>query len=262
MELRPIASLDSALLADRDYLDCLSGVERQQFAGIRNARRGNEWLAGRLSVKFLFLSGADAPSGLIRLTADDLRAFSPSKYRQVEVSRRDDVRSGRPQICWLSEAGSKAVDAAITHTNGIACAFLGSGETAAIDMECVEPRSRVFYDGNFTQHEKAWVEDSSRSLKLDPRWTFTLLWSVKECLLKTPVFSSLSIWDMPSLEVGIISGSEGLVSPHAAKELNGAFTFLNTEVTDRYRRVYPDVAVTGRHDLVLTVISGVNERIA
>jgi hypothetical protein len=249
--LGPIATLDSSLLAGRDYEEFLSVREREEFLRFRTPLRKSEWLAGRLSSKFLFLS---EQSGT--LSAADLVRFPPSMYRNTEVVRNDSVRFGLPQV----GSGDEFRDVAISHTNGIACALLGQGETIAVDMERVEPRTPVFYRGNFTERERAWSAGCSRRLVLDPHWTLTLLWSMKECLLKTPAYNGLSVWDMPSLDLRIISGEDDLVHPPSAREFSGTFVFLSVEATRRSCTVSHRVAVSGRYDLVVTAIREVDRR--
>jgi 4'-phosphopantetheinyl transferase EntD len=247
MSSLPLATLDSSLLAGRSYEEFLSPREREEFLRFRAPLRRSEWLAGRLASKFLFLS---EHSGV--LSAADLARFPSSKYCGTEVMRSDSVRFGIPQV----GAGGEFRDVAISHTNGIACALLGNGETIAVDMERVESRTPVFYRGNFTERERAWAA----RLGLDPHWTLTLLWSVKECLLKTPAYNELSIWNMPSLDLRIVSGEGDLAHLQSAREFSGGFVFLNLEATWRNGTVLQRVAVSGRYDLVVTAIREVDRR--
>ena len=251
--LGPIAMLDSALLAGKDYEEFLSQREREEFSRFRAPLRKREWLAGRLCSKFLFLS---EHSGM--LSAADLSRFPLSAYRSTEVMRNDTVRFGLPQV----GSGSEFRDVAISHTKGIACALLGNGGTIALDMERVETRSPVFYRGNFTASERAWAAGCFHRLGLEPHWTLTLLWSIKECLLKTPMYNGLSLWDMPSLNLRIASGEDGLVHPHSARELSGGFVFLRIDATGRHGSAAQRVAVSGRNDLIVTAICGVDRRTA
>jgi phosphopantetheinyl transferase len=247
--------LDSRLLAGGNYEAFLSQDEHAEFLRFRTPLRKSEWLAGRLSSKFLFLSeqrrGQDE-SGM--LSARDLSRFPSSLYRDTEVLRNDRVRFGLPQV----GRGSEFRDVAISHTNGIACALLGNGEAIAVDMERVESRTPVFYRGNFTQREQDWAAEYSRRLGPDPHWAFTLLWSIKECLLKTPAYNDLSIWDMPSLDICIVSGEDGLMRPQSARESFSDFILIGVEATNRNRTVSHSVAVSWRHDLVLTATRGVD----
>lgn len=247
----PLATLDSSLLTGRSYEEFLSPREREEFLRFRTPVRKSEWLAGRLASKFLFLS---EHSGV--LSAADLARFPPSMYSGTEVMRSDSERFGLPRV----GAGGEFRDVAISHTNGIACALLGNGETIAVDMERVESRAPVFYRGNFTERERAWAAGCFHRLDLNQHWTLTLLWSIKECLLKTPAYNGLSIWNMPSLDLRIVSGEDGLAHPQSAREFSGGFVFLNVEATGRNGTVPHLVAVSGRYDLVVTAIRGEDRR--
>jgi 4'-phosphopantetheinyl transferase EntD len=249
--LGPIATLDSSVLAGRDYDEFLSQREREEFLRFRTPLRKSEWLAGRLCSKFLFLSQHSGS-----LSVSDLGRFPASTYRSTEVTRNDQVRFGVPQVGRDAEFR----DVAISHTNGIACALLGNGETIAVDMERVESRTPVFYRGNFTERERDWAGECFRRLGLNAHWTLTLLWSIKECLLKTPSYSHLSVWDMPWLDLRIVSGEDDLVHPQSAREFYGGFAFLSVEATGRNGTLSQRVAVAGRYDLVITAIRGVDRR--
>ena len=247
----PIAALDSAVLAGGEYEPFLSPREHTEFLQFRTPRRRGEWLAARLASKFLFLTG---DSGM--LSASDLQRFPAETYRSVEVTRDDQTRFGIPQV----RRGNACRDVAISHTDGVACALLGDGETIALDIEQVEPRGAVFYRGNFTARERAWVEECSGNRGLNPHWTFTLLWSIKECLLKTPQYSDFSVWGMPSIDIRILSGEGDLPRVQSAMESFGDFVFLTIEAasakgTNRWR-----VAVSGWQDRVITAIRGADRR--
>jgi hypothetical protein len=254
--LAPIATLDSSLLPGCNYDGFLSQRERDEFSRFRTPLRKSEWLAGRLCSKFLFLSEHVWNKSGGMLSAADLVRFPPSMYRSTEVTRSDNVRFGLPRV----GRGAEFRDVAISHTNGIACALLGDGETIAVDMERVESRTPVFYRGNFTERERDWAAECFRRLGLDPHWSLTLLWSIKECLLKTPAYNHLSVWNMPSLDIRIVCGEDDLVHPQSAREFYGGFVFLRVEAAGRDGTVSQRVAVTGRYDLVVTAIREVDRR--
>jgi hypothetical protein len=243
----PVATLDSAALVGRDYLDCFSDAERRDILGARNSQRRQERVAGRLAAKFLFLSQPNAGPSLIHLTPAQLDRYTARDYSSAEVFRNEEVNQGLPRI-------SNQNTVALSHTNGLACAFLGSEKAVAIDMERAEPRTPTFYQGNFTAIERSWATDVSARLGLQRHWTFTFLWTIKECLLKTPWFRDLSIADLPSMNVQVTSGEEQLIHPHSARGFLAGFVFLQADVTDARRTVHVNLALSGRHDLVLTAL--------
>jgi 4'-phosphopantetheinyl transferase EntD len=274
----PVATLNSAALTGRDCLECFSDSERQQILGTRNGPRRRERVAGRLAAKFLFLNQyrgdqCSVLPPLVHLTPAHLDRFTASEYRSAEVFRSEKVRAGLPQIWWSGgdPGGNAGQSVAITHTHGLACAFLGTEEAISVDtdreaisvdMERSEPRTAAFYTGNFTAQERNWAADVLARLSLNLPWTFTFLWTAKECLLKTPWFRDLSIADLPSMDVRVTSGEEQLVYPHSAREFLAGFVFLQAEVADRSRRVHVNLAVSGRQDLVLTAVTAAQRRIA
>jgi hypothetical protein len=250
----PVATLDSAALDGRDYLDCFSDHERPHILNAGNTQRRGERIAGRLAAKFLFLDHqqSDRLPPLRHLTPTDLDRFTALDYRSSEVLRSDQVSAGLPYVAWRGGHGRRAV--AITHANGLACAFLGNEEAISVDLERADPRTPAFYARNFTTFEQSWAADVSRRLGLRLAWTFTFLWTAKECLLKTPWFADLSIADLPSMNLRIISGEEQLIRPHYAREFLPGFVFLQADATDASRTVHVNLAVSGRHDLVLTAV--------
>jgi 4'-phosphopantetheinyl transferase EntD len=252
----PVATLDSAALNGRDYIECFCASERRKILSSRNIQRRREYVAGRLAAKFLFLNQHSAeplaaPSP-IHLTRALLDRFNDSEYRSAEVFRSDEVRAGLPRISWPGGKGAQSV--AIAHTNGLACAFLGNEAAVSVDMERAEARTPGFYSGTFTSLERRWAGDVSSRLRLHLAWVFTFLWTAKECLLKTPWFHDLSIADLASINVLITSGEEQLVQPHFARDFLAGFVFLQADAADRSRVVPVNLAVSGRHDLVLTAL--------
>jgi hypothetical protein len=252
----PFATLDSSVLAGHDCGEFLTPRERQESLRYRSPVRKGEWLAARLASKFLFLT---EHSGAV--DASDLLRFPPATYRSIEVTRDDRVQFGRPQV----RRGNECRDVAISHTNGVACALLGEGkpgdgETIAVDVEQVEVRPPVFYRGNFTEGERAMAGEYSGRLGLSPHWTLTVLWSIKECLLKTPAYNNLSIWDMPSIDLRIVAGGDDLLRVHAAPAFLNEFVFLSVEAASRKGTELRRVAVSGWQDRVITVIRGEDRR--
>lgn len=241
----PFASLDSSVLAGYDYDECLTPREREQSMRFRAPVRRNEWLAARLASKFLFLTGQSGA-----LEASELRRFPPETYRSIELTRDDRINFGRPQV----RRGSERRDVAISHSAGVSYAMLGDGETIAMDAEQVEARSPVFYRGNFTSRERAMAGEYASRHGLSPHWTLTLLWSIKECLLKTPAYNEFSVWDMPSIDLRIVAGGDDLVRVHAAPGFfSSDFVFISVEAASRRGTELQRVAVSGSSERVITV---------
>jgi phosphopantetheinyl transferase (holo-ACP synthase) len=247
----PFAALDSSVLSGINYNEFLTPRERRESVRFRTYLRRNEWLAARLASKFLFLTGHSGALGV-----SDLHRFPPATYRDIEVTRDDRTNFGRPQV----RRGGECRDLAISHSDGIACAVLGVGETIAVDIERVQPRGETFYRGNFTERERARADEYFTRLGLNRHWTLMLLWSIKECLLKTPAYNELSVWDMPSIDLRIVAGGDDLARAHAAPTLLHQFVFLIVEAASRKGTELRRVAVSGWHGRVITVIRGGDRR--
>jgi 4'-phosphopantetheinyl transferase EntD len=254
-----VAVLDSTELTADTCGSYLSAVEVGEASAIAHPRRRQEWLAGRMAAKFVFLqrelTGACAQSNglyLKKISVAELAAFAQEVYRSVAVSRNQSAGGGPARIGWNTSA--QTVTVAISHVNGLSCAYIGgTAETYSIDLEANSPRVPEFYLQNFTPREKNWVGNCARSLDLKQDWLYTLLWSAKECLLKTPEFADMSLWDMPSIEVHVLGGSERLRKLHTSDRLGGDFQILDTRIIPSTQQVR--LAVSGNANLILTAIT-------
>jgi 4'-phosphopantetheinyl transferase EntD len=249
-----IGVLDARQLAGRDYAACLCDGERAASAQIVHPRRRQEWLAARILAKYLFLEqpaqNADVVSGharLFQMSEAELAGAAPSRLREAEIVAGPPPRIGSDPI-------------AISHTNGIACVSVRRGTLDALDIETRAERSAPFYEHNFTRRERQWAESLRRDFRLDRDWVYTLLWSMKECMLKAPWFRHLTVWDMPALEVAVRGESGDLRRPHDAAALHGEFVYLETEVSDGHSVVPASMAVTGTSTLVVTASRVISER--
>ena len=258
-----VAGLDSAEITAEIHTSYLRETEVQEAAAIANRRRREEWVAGRIAAKYAFLCGErfheSAGSDelyLRRLNSTDLATFSSEEYRSVSVVRDQAPGGGPARVGW--SAGSDTVQVAISHSAGFSCASVvasaGTAGVYSLDLETPAPRVPEFYLHTFTNRERNWVGDCAGSYGLHPDWLYTLLWSARECLLKTPRFSDLSLWDMPALEIDIRDGAERLVRVHNSKNLSGSFEFLQASTFRGSLRL----AVAGDPNLILTAITGLD----
>jgi hypothetical protein len=252
-----VAGLDSAEVTGTIQASCLRETEIHEAAAILNRRRREEWVAGRIAAKYAFLCGErfheSAGSGALylrMLDGADLAAFSSEEYRAISVVRDRAPSGGPAHVGWSS--GSDTMRVAISHSAGISCASVGIGGVWSLDLETPAPRVPEFYIHTFTNRERDWVGAWAGSYGLHPEWLYTLLWSARECLLKTPNFRALSLWDMPTLEIEVLEGAERLVKVHDSKNLSGSFEFLEARTFYGPFRL----AVAGAPNLILTAITG------
>jgi len=259
-----VGILDSADLSDDRCASCLDPVELEESFAIRHAQRRAEWLAGRIAAKYIFLegqgSGTLADSAELRLqqiTSGALAKFSSEAYRDVIVAKDKSPAGGPARIGW--RWSGERVRTAISHVNGTACAFIGGTENYAVDLEAPSRRIPAFYSHNFTPRERSWTGDCARSFNLDSDWLYTLLWSAKECLLKTPAFATLSLWNMSSIEINILAGSERLKAVHQATALSANLEFLRVEtLLGLGPATHFRLAVGGTAKLILAAIKTLN----
>jgi hypothetical protein len=255
-DLSLVAALDSAEITAAIQTSCLREVEIQEAAAIANRRRREEWVAGRIAAKYAFLYGErfreSAAFGELyvrKLDRADLATFASEAYRSVSVVRDRAPGGGPARVGWSS--GSDTIQVAISHSAGYSCASLGTAGVCSLDLETPTQRVPEFYLQTFTHRERGWVGACAGSYGLNPEWLYTLLWSARECLLKTPRFTDLSLWHMPALEIDIPDGAERLVRIHDSKKLSGSFEFLQAST---FRGAFR-LAVAGSPNLILTAIT-------
>ncbi|MGA2217841.1 MAG: hypothetical protein ABSG51_07135 [Terracidiphilus sp.] len=226
---------------------------------ILNRRRREEWVAGRIAAKYAFLRGVHVPESagpgalyLQKLDGADLAEFSFEAYRSVSVVRDQAPGGGPARVGW--SRGGDTVQVAISHSAGISCASVCTAGVVSLDLETPAPRVPEFYLHTFTARERDWVGACAGTYGLHPEWLYTLLWSARECLLKTPRFTAMSLWDMPTLEINIPEGVERLVRVHDSKDFSGYFAFLQIGAFNGPFRL----AVAGAPNLILTAITGLD----
>jgi hypothetical protein len=256
-----VAGLDSGEVTDTMRRACLRQDEMQQALPIQNRRRWDEWVAGRIAAKYAFLCGERFPGtsatdalDVRRLRRSDVDTFRSEDYRAVSVAKNQTPGGGPARVGW--SASSDSLPVSISHSAGVSCAWVGAhsdhNESRSLDLETPAPRVPEFYRHTFTQREREWVGASAVSHGLHSDWLYTLLWSVRESLLKLPCFQTLSLWDMPGLEIDIPGNVEQLVQAHNSKDLSGSFSFLQARTSHGPFRL----AVAGAPNLILTAVTG------
>jgi 4'-phosphopantetheinyl transferase EntD len=257
-----VAMVDSANMSPTGFAAYLSPAELLQSEVIASPGRRAEWLAGRVAAKYAFLRrevfGPVVPgAGLqaAKVGVAELAEFDQAIYTSVVVTRDKSPGGGPARAGW--ESGSERVQVAISHIHGLACAFIGDTTGIySVDLEACTHRVPEFYQHNFTPREQSWASSTARSFDVDSDWLYTLLWSAKECLLKTPVFSTMSLWNMPSLEINVLGGSERLKRLHDATSITGDFEFLRADIAPSAKHI--QLAVAATTDLVLTAITNLD----
>ena len=256
-ERRPLVTLlDSGEIPQEICQSCLNESEIREAAAISNQSRKEDWVAGRIASKYAFLcretsidSSELSTLYLQKISRTDLAAFTVKEYRAVSVLRNECPSGGPARIGWSSGSGS--VRAAISHTAGIACASVGAAGVCSLDLETPAPRVAEFYRNTFTSRERDWVGAFASSSRIPLDWLYTVLWSTRECLLKMPRLTALSLWHMPCLELEICDAVR-LARIFNSTELSTTFEFFEASTSGFAFQL----AVTGNSHLILTAITG------
>ena len=243
---------------DEEYASHLSEVERGQYADLPNQARRNEWLAGRLSAKYLFLNRLEmsrviacrpGSPALSKLTRENLGAYSPWMYQRVEVL----ARGGIPTFVWCGKSRPESVS--LSHAGGVSCAAVGVGAPTAVDIETSVPRNEAFYRYNFSQAERDWATGKSGGESTTSNWLFTFLWTLKESALKLGVLDEASLWSLPRIEIDGLYGLNAVEPLCRGGTIDDDFVMLTTSVKYDCREIHVQVAVTGTRGVVLTVMN-------
>lgn len=144
-----------------DALDWLAAEERARLAGLRIAKRRDDYLLGRWTAKRA-IAALLAP-------ATPLEAIA---VRAAEDGAPEAFLDGAPLALTLS----------LSHSAGRALAAVtGPGAALGADLERIEPRSALLVDDFFTADEAAQVAAQPRDRR---DHAITLIWSAKESALK------------------------------------------------------------------------------
>ncbi|HEY7676618.1 MAG TPA: 4'-phosphopantetheinyl transferase superfamily protein, partial [Candidatus Methylomirabilis sp.] len=149
----------------------LSDGEREVYATLRDARRREAWLFGRLLGKDLILSGMAAAPG----------ARGPGGPGRLEILSRDGLgRAIRPRV--LVEGRLRRWALSLAHSDRFVLAVFSQepGAAVGVDVTPVRPPRAGFLDLWFTPWEHAWIRAQGGR---GPRCA-AALWAVKEAFYK------------------------------------------------------------------------------
>jgi len=216
--------------------------------------RRSEWLAGRLAAKYIFLNRLETSQvtqperwtpTLTKLSADAFNHYPLWMFQQVEVVSAE----AKPSLIWCGQARPESVS--LSHSCGVSCASLTLGAPTAIDIETTVPKFDAFYRINFSDAERRWAI-SAASSRSD--WFFTLLWTLKESVLKLGCFKHLSLWNLPAIEIGRLPSVNNIGPFWFSSTLNSEFAVFQLSVKEHSHVIPVQVGVTGTRNFVLTVI--------
>lgn len=253
-----VGLLDVGQLQDERHLSLLSASERASYLGLPGLRRKEEWLAGRLAAKQIFLDrlersetslGQEWRPALSVLKPEAFDTYSPWMYRQVEVHTRD----GKPGLVWCGSARPEHLS--LSHAGGVSCASISAGAPTAIDIETSAPRVGAFYRNTFTAAEREWAHREAGGESGRSNWFFTLLWTLKESVLKLSWLKQAGVWELPRIEIEGLPGFEPFGPFWSNSTALNDFLVFTARVREACRVMQVQVAVSGTRNLVLTVMN-------
>ena len=253
-----VGLLDAGELRPDEYTPYLSVDEQTNYMALKSQTRKREWLAGRLTAKYIFLNrlelSSEAQDGdwrptLSRLSAAVLGDYSPWMYQKVEVV----TNGGKPNLAWCGEARPESIS--LSHSGSVSCASIGFGKPTAIDIEATVPRLDAFYRINFSEVERCWANRVAGGEQIRSNWFFTLLWTLKESVLKLGWLKQATVWNFPGIEIGGLHGVNDTGRFWHSNMMSSDFAVFTLSVKDHCRVLPVQVAVTGTRNLILTVMN-------
>lgn len=179
---------------DHRILSALSQREFQVWACLRHPVRRREWLAARLLVKLLILTGAVFPEEdkhysipwrpVVRFVGhENIMDHDPVAYRSVEFF--SPTGGGIPRLFVGREDTSQILSCSLSHAGGwVAAACAAEGHPVGVDIETVGSHSADFQAGCFTEREQSWAEQIAAASDMSCDVIYTLLWTLKESAYK------------------------------------------------------------------------------
>jgi len=150
---------------------CLSSPEREVYANLRDARRREAWLFGRLLSKKLIL-------GMMVATQCAGRAVDPV---HIEILSRDGLgRPTRPRVLLQGRLQPWSLSLAHSDRSVLVGLSQNGGVAVGVDVTPIQSPGAGFLELWYTPWELAWIWAQKNQA---PRWAATL-WAVKEAFYK------------------------------------------------------------------------------
>lgn len=259
-----VATLAWNTLAEDEALDYLTVGETKRLMSIKNEKRRKKWVVGRLAGKFLYLNRLrerdacpelDQAAFFLELTRGHLEAFPSSMYRRVEILPDIGSSANIPRVTIPSDCIQDSLGISISHTDFLSCACLSYYEASiGIDIEMPAFRLDAFYRNNFTNHEKEWVRKISGEGDISPQWLYTVLWSLKESALKSRHSLEASVWEVPNIEIDVLSEVTDWAKFYRQGELGGEFLFFSAGIRELSEKKQACVALTATRHMILVIM--------
>lgn len=185
------------------WLPCFSEEERAVLDKRIHEMRRRRWVTSRIAMKYLVLSATDhsAPCDTLTVHESDLERFPTEKYVDTLLANRygELVTTGLPNNATLSLGYIST-----TYNNETATLVQSWDPNVSADRENVMKNiSEAFVKYNFTGQERKWCQQPLRGLS--EKQAFTLIWTLKEALLKRLGTGKITLWAFGMINTNIES---------------------------------------------------------
>lgn len=178
----------------------LTGYELEKFTELAVEKRRIEFLFGRIAVKLLLLKVLKVADEFV-----NYEIINDEAGRPVGYLRFNDQEKIRLNHCI-----------SISHRGGSACAAVSiDSSSIGIDVELMELLDSAMYDDYFTEEEIL----TTSGLSVSTPFTLSLLWSIKESILKAAGKGLMVSARM--VEIKRVDLATRTVEASGAGELNG-----------------------------------------
>lgn len=167
----------------------MNGTELEYINKPSNPMRRNQRLAGRFLLKSLMLNQLNA-SNLKSKTNGESYPFPAWLFCRLHIINKPKKLSTNNKYLLAYWCNKELPDFfSISHKPALTAVVLNK-KCVGIDIEKIKKRVPGFYKFSFTPIEKRWMKRVSGKT-FDYRGT--LLWTLKECFLKSGVYTDFSI---------------------------------------------------------------------
>ena len=237
-------------------LDYLSRVERSHYERVRNHELRRRWISGRLAAKHLLLSEmgsvrASRSRGLRWTDLTEIKEFPPWLYREMEILRLQP-QDRFPGVTWAGRAHFSHISLSYTHQFAVVCC--DHAGMVGVDVDIPSRRHAAFYRKTFSAGERAWAEKLSRSAAVDTDWAYSILWCLKESVLKAKSSPEITLWQLPRIEVQPRFELAEMIASLRSRSKQRPLVFGEVEVCDDEQSRIGEVTLAVMDHAVLTAL--------
>lgn len=247
-----------------EAFECLTVGEKCCLKAIGSRARRDSWLAGRMAAKCLVLKSglqdgrassrrASEIGAMTTLCNDDLNAFSAQDYATIEILAAR-TRLGSAPSMRIASTPRVDLRVCLTHCGSISSALVYAGGSAGIDVEAAELRHDAFYRQQFTQVETDWVDAEAQATGIERSWFFTVLWALKESVIKARPNIGSGIWCLKPLEIRLGAHAVDWAALYGQEAFGAVFQRCVADIRDNSGQYTASVNITASRQTVLTIV--------